>query len=326
MKGLFGQRWLQLLLLAGITAFIVALLLRYVTLADIVGALASVGPAWLAASFLLYILSTTLRAARFQYLLRGRIRFPAMLRIVYLQNLANNLLPTMLGELSFVYLAKREGDISSGEAGAAIVIARLFDLLAVFGLTALALLLLPSPPSQFGTLLFWFGAFLAAVFIVIAAALVHEHRVVGLLERLAAFLRLDKVAAVPWLLRKVRQVIAALHTMREGSTILMCSLVSLAVWGLAYAQVYVLLVAMGYSVTFLTAALGTSLYRIASTLPVYGLAGFGTVELTWSAAFVLLGMNANAAITSGFAVHIITLAYAVLLGVIASWLHAWSRA
>ena len=321
-----GRRWLHLLLLGGLTVGIIALLLRYVTLADIAAALASVGPAWLGASFLLYILSTTLRAARFQYLLRGRIRFPAMLRIVYLQNLANNLLPNMLGELSFVYLAKRESDISSGEAGATLVVARLFDLLAVFGLTVVALLLLPSPPSQFSTLLFWFGVFLALLFCVITVSLVHEHRVVALSERFAAFSRLDRISVVPWALRKMRQVIAALHTMREGRTLLVCSLVSLAVWGLAYAQVYILLAAMGSTVTFLTAALGTSLYRLASALPVYGIAGFGTVELTWSAAFVLLGMSAHDAIISGFAVHIIMLSYAVLLGVIASWLHSLSRA
>jgi hypothetical protein len=63
--------------------------------------------------------------------------------------------------------------------------------------------------------------------------------------------------------------------------------------------------------------LGTSIYRIASNLPVYGIGGFGTVEITWSAAFILLGMATQDAVVSGFAVHVIGLAYAMLLGLFA---------
>ena len=95
--------------------------------------------------------------------------------------------------------------------------------------------------------------------------------------------------------------------------------------GMAYAQIYVLLLAMGYTVTFMTAALGTSLFRLASNLPVYGVGGFGTVELTWTVAFVLLGMSKEAAIVSGFSTHIITLGFAVLLGAIGSFSFGASR-
>jgi uncharacterized membrane protein YbhN (UPF0104 family) len=78
-------------------------------------------------------------------------------------------------------------------------------------------------------------------------------------------------------------------------------------------------------VTFIAAMLGTSIYRIASNLPIYGLGGFGTVELTWSAAFVLLGMSLQAAIVSGFSVHIVTLSYALSLGGLAMIIYSFEN-
>jgi uncharacterized membrane protein YbhN (UPF0104 family) len=133
-----------------------------------------------------------------------------------------------------------------------------------------------------------------------------------------AVLRLDNVRLFKWLVRKLDEMATALRSMHGPRTYVICAVTSLFVWLLAYCQTYVLLYVMGYKVGFVGAMLGTSIYRIASNLPVYGIGGFGTVELTWSAAFVLMGMSVQNAIVSGFATHIITLSYAVLLGVLAT--------
>jgi uncharacterized membrane protein YbhN (UPF0104 family) len=87
---------------------------------------------------------------------------------------------------------------------------------------------------------------------------------------------------------------------------------------------------MGYkigavAVGFVAAMLGTSIYRIASNLPVYGIGGFGTVEITWSAAFILLGMATQDAVVSGFAVHVIGLVYALVLGGLALMVHGTAK-
>jgi len=315
------RRSLRFAIFLVITVALVWALLTQVRIADIASAMASVGPWWLLASFVLYLLSTTLRATRFVLFLKGRIGLGRMLRIVYTHNLANNALPSFLGELSFVYLARDTQKVSTGEATAALIVSRLFDLGAVFGLTALALFFVPNAPSQFRLLLMAFGAALLLIFIAIVLVVVFKHRALGIVDKTLMLLRLRGIRVVDWGFSKLQETIEALESMHGLRTYVLGIGVSLAVWLLAYAQTYVLLVAMGYDISFMTAALGTSLYRIASTLPVYGVLGFGTVELSWAVAFVLLGMQKDAAIVSGFAVHIITLSYAVLLGVIATMMH-----
>ncbi|MEK6822810.1 MAG: lysylphosphatidylglycerol synthase transmembrane domain-containing protein [Nanoarchaeota archaeon] len=315
------KRTYKIVLVSIITVVLVWWLLSKVAFADIAKALVSVGPYWLALSFILYILSTTLRAARFLLTIKG-ITLPAMLRIVFLHNLSNNILPSFLGELSFVYLVKKTGKATVGEATATLLVSRIFDLCAVFGLTAVALLFVSNAPSQFSSLLIGFGMLLLMLFLLLGWVLLFRHRMLGVTDALLSLLRIRHLHIIEYCRAKVHETVDALERVHSLRTYLMLASVSLGVWLLAYAQVYVLLSAMGFGVSFFTAALGTSLYRIASNLPVYGIGGFGTVELTWSAAFVLLGMSSQAAIVSGFSVHIITLSYAVLLGVIATWLHA----
>ncbi len=316
------KRSLKLIIAGVLTVALVWLLLSQVSLSDIIKALAAVGPLWLAVSFGIYLLSTTLRAARFSVFMKGRIKFLQMLRIVYLHNLANNILPSFIGELSFIVLAKKTGKSSTGEAAAALVASRLFDLAAVFGLTAAALFIYPDAPPVFRTMLLIFGGVLALAFLLLAAFVVFRERANSMMMRIATFLGLARFSVVSWGIDKIHEMAESLHIIRNGKTMFIAALVSIAVWLLAYAQSWVLILAMGFEVSFIMAMLGTSLYRIASSLPVYGIGGFGTVELTWSAAFIVLGMTTSSAIVSGFTHHIILLSYAVLLGVVATWIGA----
>ncbi len=61
---------------------------------------------------------------------------------------------------------------------------------------------------------------------------------------------------------------------------------------------------------------GATFVVFATLLPVQGIAGFGTIEGTWTVVFLLLGVEKELAITSGFGFHIVRLTYATILGVI----------
>lgn len=323
------KRPIKIVIALVITIALVWWLLTIVSVRDIWAALASVGLWWLLVSFALYILSTTLRAARFMALVPG-IGLGRMLRIVYLHNLSNQILPSFIGEFSFVYLCRNTGKCSTGHATAALVVSRVFDLAAVFGLTLVALLLYPNAPPQFRLLLWAFGAFILAVFVLLLVFVIFHNSIDDFLERLLAKMRIGHWRTLRWGLAKLHEMAHGLRSMHGTRNYVICATTSLFVWLLAYCQTYVLLYAMGYMigavpVSFVAAMLGTSIYRIASNLPVYGIGGFGTVEITWSAAFILLGMSVQAAVVSGFAIHIIGLAYAVLLGVMATFLHGAAK-
>jgi uncharacterized protein (TIRG00374 family) len=253
-----------------------------------------------------------------------------MLRIVYLHNLSNQMLPSFIGELSFVYLARDTGKTTVGHATAALVVSRVFDLTAVFGLTLLALLLYPNAPPQFRTLLYIFGAFILVVFVLLLLFVIFQRHMIALVQRILALVRLGNVRVFKWGVAKLDEMANALRSMHGTRNYLICATTSLFVWLLAYCQTYVLLYAMGFkigavAVGFVAAMLGTSIYRIASNLPVYGIGGFGTVEITWSAAFILLGMATQDAVVSGFAVHVIGLVYALVLGGLALMVHGTAK-
>jgi len=50
-------------------------------------------------------------------------------------------------------------------------------------------------------------------------------------------------------------------------------------------------------------------------LPVKGIAGFGTQEAGWTVGFLILGFGKHIAILTGFAIHITTLVFTIILGV-----------
>lgn len=313
-----NKRSIQVAIATIIAAALVWWLLDSVSVLDILGALGRVGPVWLAVSFVLYLLSTLIRGARFKMLFRQRVSFWKMSSIVFLHNLSNNLLPSFLGELSFIYLSKNTGKTTVGEATAVLILSRFFDILAVFVLTVIAMMLVPDVPAKFQTLVWSIGAFFIVIVVILLLAVIFRLRFCAALERVVQVLRLGHVQFFRWALTKLHETMEALELLHSVRTYSLVAIVSVAVWMLMYVQTYVLLIAMGYNVTFLASVLGTSLWRLATSLPVYGIAGFGTIEITWTAAFVLLGMGVQEAIVSGFAVHILILIYSLLLGAIGS--------
>ena len=308
-------RLLQIAVAVILTVVLVYFLFKQIDAHSISTAITSVGIWWLLIGFFLYLLSTIVRAARFQLLLRDKIPFKTMLPIVYIQNMANNVLPFFFGELSFLYFCQKTRKTTTGEVTAMLVIARFFDLCAIALLTMVALFFVPET-AKFQSLLQGMGIIVLLIFVFFILLLAYKHKALRLVERIAEALHVRALKVVVWFIAKLREATDALESIHSTRVYTLALLSSLAVWVLAYMQAYVLLVVMGYPITFMGAALGSSLSRLTATLPISGIAGFGTTELTWSAAFVLLGMKTRDAIISGFSIHIISLLFAVVLGII----------
>jgi hypothetical protein len=322
------KRIVQYSVIVALTVLLLYFLLRQVNVIDIWRAMVSVGPWWLLASFIFYFLSVVIRAVRFRLLTRKQIPFGTMMNIVFVHNFSNGLLPSFLGELSFVYLARKTGKNSVGEATAALIIARFFDMCAVFALTAVALMYIPDAPQQFRSLLLAMGVIVFVLLVGFVVVVANRHRSLRIMWRIGEVMHVQHLRMFTWFIAKSHEAIDAIESLHTPKMYAMTIVVSLVVWILSYFQIYVLMVAMGYTLSFMAVALGTSLFRLATTLPVYGVAGFGTVELTWAAAFILLGMTTQDAIVSGFSVHVLTLGFAIILGLIGGaslWRRPWAE-
>ena len=107
-----------------------------------------VQPGYFLLGGLLYLVKTCLRALRFQRLNRqSKPSFAEMLRLVLASGLASQLLPLKLGEFAYIYLLKRSRRATISQGLSSLLIARLFDLLAVAVLFILVSLALGLPDS-----------------------------------------------------------------------------------------------------------------------------------------------------------------------------------
>jgi hypothetical protein len=65
---------------------------------------------------------------------------------------------------------------------------------------------------------------------------------------------------------------------------------------------------------------------MSATLPIHGIAGFGTYETAWALGFGQLGLSSRVAILSGFATHLLSQLYDYSIGLLALAIAlAWSR-
>jgi hypothetical protein len=77
---------------------------------------------------------------------------------------------------------------------------------------------------------------------------------------------------------------------------------------------------------FWTVFLGIAGAELSATLPIHGIAGFGTYETAWKLGFERLGVSPRVAILSGFATHLLSQIYDYSVGLVALGLAlAWSR-
>jgi len=299
-------------LIVPFTVALLVLLLMQTSVPEIIGALSSVSPAFVLLSFLLYILLNGTRASRFSVMLKNPRGLGALFNIVCIHNLANAVLPFRTGEFAFVYLARVRLNTPLGIGMATVTLARLFDVLGVCLIFILSLAVNRDFPGSFA------GA--TPVVILIAVALValivsavwFSRYLVDALGRISAISYMRKLP-LAYVRSKLEEVSAYYSSRESRRGLIRVLLLSLLIWILYSGLVFLLIIGMGIGLNAWAVVIGVLLSVVFSSLPIQGVGNFGSFELVWSVVFVALGATREAAVSSGFAVHIIILAFAVVL-------------
>jgi uncharacterized protein (TIRG00374 family) len=301
------------LLIALLTQVNFPALLRQVT---------GVQPGYFLLGGLLYLLKTCLRALRFQRLNRqSKPPFLDMLRLVLASSLASQLLPLKLGEFAYVYLLKRSRRASIPQALSSLLAARLFDLLAIASLFIFVSLALGLPAMDqltiyFNAILIFIAALMVGILLLLIGA-----RAAGRLLNWFFALPLLREWHVP-LVDKLRTGLQSLldelarYSPRE---IIEWGVLAGLEWFVNYYAFHVLLLGIGLTPRFFDTVVCVTFAALASVLPLNSFGSFGTQEAGWAAGLLLMGFSRENAISSGFATHLLTLAYMLLLGGV-SWL------
>ncbi len=253
-------------------------------------------PWLLAGAFSLTAASYALRALRvydyFGPLVAGR--FATVLRLSMLHTTANNLLPMRLGELLFPWLMRRYFGHGFLAAGASLLWIRVMDLhcLALGGLTVLWL----RAPAWWWPLagLLWIA--LVPLGMVVRSGGWVERLPQGRLRRVLLFVLEAAPRDLPLLARLYLWTLLTWMTKLTAFALVLGHFIDVKLW------------------QRLAGVIGAEL---SSMLPVHGIAGAGSYELTGMAAMVPLGVGVAQALAGSVSLHLFLLGTTLVLGLLA---------
>lgn len=306
-----------------ITVALLAILLSQVNVADVVTTLMSIDPLYLVAGFLLYICSYVFRAVRFHVLLNREVRLRDLFWIVCVHNMMNNLLPARTGELSYVYLLKRIHARSVGEGIATLVVARVFDSIAIIFLLFAAGFFVQEISRGISDILWIMYIFPLFLMILLIVLVPFGRRVMWVIEQILKHCRLSTTNFGGYILRRGYETIDSFERIEIRKNVIPISIVSISTGLVNFGALYLILLGMGITLPIQNVIFGATFILLASVLPIHGIAGFGTTEAIWTVVYIPLGMTLNDAIISGFGYHILILLFTLILGLSGSLVLKW---
>jgi uncharacterized protein (TIRG00374 family) len=297
-----------------ITIVLLALLFSQINLEDVITTLKNINPMYLIAGFILYTCSYFFRAWRFHILLNREVRIKDLFDIECVHNAMNNLLPARTGELSYVYLLKKMNNKTIGDGVATLVVARIFDFIALIILFFIAVVVIIAIPKIIMDALWIIAFFAIFLLIVLVLLLTKGKKFVTGVQKTAERLHWEKNPVIHYLIRKGFETVDSLDKIQMKKSIGPLITSSLLIWGFNYVVIYLLMMGMNFQISILLVVLGGTFILLTTVLPIQGIAGFGTTETIWTLVFVPLGLSLDQAIISGFCYHIVIILYFTILG------------
>jgi uncharacterized membrane protein YbhN (UPF0104 family) len=121
------------------------------------------------------------------------------------------------------------------------------------------------------------------------------------------------------------QVVTTLQRVRNVRVYLRTAGWSLLIWLATFAWFSAFMQAIGLPQPYPLVVVGSTFASLAKALPFVTIGGFGAHEAGWTLGFSLTGMETTVAITSGFAVNILTLLMSLFFGGTALIYMNWRR-
>lgn len=262
----------------------------------------------MAVLMLLLILSDVLRAYRFRIVYRDRdLTLPLSAAIVFMSNCLASLLPAHLGDFSYPWFLKRGSGIRYSSGLSTLFLLRFFDLFAVSVLFIISALAVPMA-ADWGGKAFYLAALLLGVSLAVPLIAMYAAKNWRIGEMNLRFKLLQRVADF------IQQVLEALQEVNSPRVVLALAVTSLLVWLSNYAFGFFLVYRLSVTDDLAAAFFALNLSNLVNLVPVQSVAGLGTTEGSWTAAFMVVGVPAETAFPAGFLTHMLRLGFSIILG------------
>ena len=299
------------------TALLVLLLLQ-VDFQGLLRQIVNIPPGLLLLGGLLYLCKGAARAVRFWRInAAARPGYWKMLRLTFATSLASQLLPFKLGELTYVYVVKRELRTPISQGLSALIIIRIFDLLAIALLFVIAALAL-SLPGSFSIYFNYILGLIALLLALLVVFLFAGKYFTAVSERLLALPWLKDVRLLQKIQTSMAGLLAELGKYRSGQYIELIAY-PLVEWSINFLMYGVLLRGIGLTPRALDPVVAVTFAALSNLLPLNSVGNFGVQDAGWTTGMLLLGYGQDVALTSALSTHLLALGYMVVLGG-AAWL------
>lgn len=269
--------------------------------------------------FLCYGISFYLRALRFRVLLPQDKPVHHLFPIVLVHYTALNIIPARLGELSYVYLLKKVNNVSTGYSVSSLIIARVFDQIALSLLFLLSTLFVDLPSQWLKTLSFTVGAFLITVFAILIIILAYKERCVDWLKKLTIRLNWNRYTIVQHTMRALDEIVIAFRNIQVKQCMEKLIGLSILIWLSIFSVNYSLLKAFHVPLSYMGIMLASTFLILLTVLPIQMLSGIGIRETTWVFIAIRLEVARNTAIVSGIGTRIVATMYVAMFALYGLW-------
>ena len=298
------------------TIILVAILLSQISLSDIATTITNIDPIYLVIGFIIYICCYLLRTIRFYILLNKKVSIKDLFAIVCVHNMANNILPARTGEVSYVYLCKKLHNISVGEGVASLMVARMFDFIAISLLFLLSAMSIKNLPDMIYNVVWGIAVLLIVVVLLLIGLLYFGKSWLVRVKKIVDTFGIRHFRSTQYLLRKMEEMESSFKYAKPTRIIVMAGILSVFISLLVYLVTFVLVNAMGLNLPIQHVIIGSTISMFTILLPIQGVGGFGTIEGGWAVGYMAIGIPKQIAIASGFGVHIISFIYTLIMGIL----------
>ncbi len=272
-------------------------------------------PSLLLLGFLCYAASFYLRALRFKMLIPQEKPVKLLFPIVLVHYTALNIIPARLGEVSYVYLLKKINHVSIGYSLSTLLIARVFDQIAISLLFLIARFFVELPLNWLQPVILGVEVFLVITFTVFIVLLVYKETCLLLLEKVLHVFGLDSSAIVQRIMKEFQETVMALKQTCLRQKVAGLLGISLLIWFGIFGVNYFVLRAFHVSLSYIEIIMTSTCIILLGLLPIQILSGFGVRQTTWTFIAQALAIPKDIAITSAFGSHIVSTLFLVLLGI-----------
>jgi len=295
----------------GISLGAIWLLLRHVQFSLILENLSKISPRIYLLATLAYFLSYSFRAFCWYILLRRKVPFKDVFFVMGAGYLLNNLFPFRLGEIGRAVLLDDPQGPSALEVLSSVLMERIFDvfLAAVFILSMLPRIILGGRFDQTLIIIAFVVTLVGIIILYLAARF--RLQITAWLTRWgenAGFVK-------HWILPKATKILEGLSVLNDPAAFLL-AFGSLALsWLIAFGENFIVFQRLYPDPPFWWMIFVLSAGAFGAALP-SAPAGVGVFEGVMVAAFALLGVNSEMALTHAIVIHVLAFVYSNILGLI----------